>query len=356
MGVTGKFPGMAAGAFRHADDRKAMTMLRKIPGVEWTAGQLVKRAYEKKVRLEQLASAIKVGPRAFGVLDAMADEICAALAVSRPELFVRQDVTVSAYAVGEAAPVLVMGSGLLELLDEEEMYCALAHEISHIHCRHLPALMISDFLRAFAGYLGLAGSVLAGVRLAVEEWRRAAQFSCDRGALLVTGDEKAMLSLLTKLAGGARSDSFGAVDPEVLAEQKRAFDETGGGSLGKLHRMLICLDSSHSFAALRVAELKAWAASGEYAAFRKGSYPRSEDAAAEDEPLLWGEFVPRGEGIFAVGEEPAAAGEVFAQSLKTAADSAAQMAQSGATALGEAVGAFFDAFQQQREARKTKQE
>jgi len=349
------YSGMQRGAFGHPEDRRAMAALDKVPGIHWAMRQLSRHSYEKVMRLSLTAKSVQAGPRSFRRLHELLVEACQSLDVPVPELFVRQDRTPAVTTIGPDRPLTIIAAELLGLLEEEEMLCLMAQQASHIHCDHLSYLMVCDFVRDMGQRLGLVGAPLLGPQIALEEWRRRAELSCDRGALLVSGDLGIMQRLLAKLAAGGET-RFGSVDIEALAEQEKAFLEgTKGVSLGRLYRGVMYLDTASAFAALRVAELGRWAQSNTYKALVAGAYAEAEVSAQSEQqrPPLWGEFAGEAHVCPTCGQQakrrPAVTDGIPHQvfdGLRQAAGSAADLAQQGATAFMRAVGTFFESLQE----------
>ena len=119
--------------------------------------------------------------------------------------------------------------------------------------------------------LGSIGSTLLpplpGVGAAAErlqqEWRRAAEFSCDRAALLVTQDAAVVSEALIKLASG----STRAVDVDAYLQQAREYDEALEKSSRFVRTMQgrMLADATHPLPIRRVAELDRFARSAQFA-------------------------------------------------------------------------------------------
>ncbi|MBN2713738.1 MAG: M48 family metallopeptidase [Planctomycetes bacterium] len=340
------FSGMPAGAFSHPADIKRLKLLKKVPGIEWLANMLIKHSYEKIVRITHAANAIKVGSDAYPVIHELMEKVCDSLDVKRPDVYVCCDSSPVARATGSEEPVITINTGLLEMLNEDELLCVLAQQVSHIKCEHMWYLMVCDFTRDFSERLGLVGTPLLGGRLALEEWRRRAELSCDRGALLVCGDVGLIVNVLLKM-GGAGVNKFGPVSPEVLERQEKDFAEmTKGLSLGRLYRAMMYLDPAQPFSALRAGELKRWAESEEYHNLMAGKYPTEGEVkqSAEESAPLWGEFAHESKASTPV-EPVCSPVEMLLEGLKTTAAGAAGIAQKGASAISggleDAFGSFF---------------
>lgn len=332
--------GIPRGAFSHVRDQKGLVALTKLPGAGWALRQLIKYSYEKTARVKLLANAVKVGPEAYPELGSHLNRVCTAFAIAVPELFIMPGTDFRAYTTGADNPTIVITSGLLEALNEEEAVCLLAHQVSHLHCSHMPYLMLCEFLRSFSELLGIASAPLLGLRLAVEEWRRSAELSCDRGAALVAGKADTMLGMISKLAGV--TPAFGGVTPAALAEQKSEFAAlTEGLSVNRFYRMMMYLEPGHEFAAIRFSELREWSESEQFTDILAGKVP---DAGLDENeaPHLWGEFVHAdvcpscGRADF----EDEGRIEGLVAGLKTAASGAVNVATHGVGALNKAFEIF----------------
>ncbi|MEM2864065.1 MAG: M48 family metalloprotease [Candidatus Bathyarchaeia archaeon] len=97
-------------------------------------------------------------------------------------------------------PSIIIGQSALENIGVDELEAILAHENAHIKARHVEYFTL---LRLFLdGFLVMTGSSLAMnliVDLLLKKWRRSAELSADRGAIIATGDPSSMKSALLKL-------------------------------------------------------------------------------------------------------------------------------------------------------------
>jgi len=214
-------------------------------------------------RLDNLATGVKVTEKQYPELYESFQEAIACLGglVPQPELFVKSDPRPNAYtlALRGGAPFVVVTSALVDGFSAAETQAVLGHELGHLVCEH--SLWFS---------LGSIGSTLLpplpGVGAAAErlqqEWRRAAEFSCDRAALLVTQDAAVVSEALIKLASG----STRAVDVEAYLQQAREYDEALEKSSRFVRTMQgrMLADATHPLPIRRVAELDRFARSAQY--------------------------------------------------------------------------------------------
>ena len=74
-----------------------------------------------------MASAVKVTPLQCPDLHAKLQVVCTTLGVDMPDLFIQQNPIVNAFTGGVDKPVIVLHSGLLERLNDEETLAVIAH-------------------------------------------------------------------------------------------------------------------------------------------------------------------------------------------------------------------------------------
>lgn len=352
MANPGQFANLPLGCFAHPLDRKAMTTLRQLPGFERALSQLTKHSYARMLETIHMTCSVEAKPEAFPEVTEWARTYAAALDMPCPRIFVQHDPTPSYRIAGTDDPFLVLTSGMLDLLDKDETAALLAHAVSHLHCEHLPYLMACDFMRDFAEHLGAARALLTGIELPLEEWRRWAEFSCDRGAALLLGGTDTLVRMLTKLAGGAPR-GYAQPSPAALQAQFNAFEaRMKDMKLGRMYRMMMHLDSRRAFAIPRIHEITLWTATDAYAAFRSGHVPASPTPDDECQ-ARWGAFAgfqsetdaedaPRSSCPFC-GEDGCIALKVTGEA-KHYAQTAGGFMQEGAKAFGKAAESFFTTF------------
>lgn len=167
-----------------------------------------------------------------------------------PRMYVDPHLGFNAYSFGfNEKPIVVLGSGLLKALTDEEIYALLAHELGHIGCGHMLYHTLAEFI---VQGVGLSASALgvpfveAPLRFALLSWRRESEVSADRASLLAAGSVKVVKSLLQK----------------VTLLNSGGYE--GGGVLESLGELV----STHPHLASRVALVEEYAQSAEYAKAR----------------------------------------------------------------------------------------
>src|SRR6059036_1771254 len=124
-------------SWEHPADRAALQTLRSVPGFDEVVKKIVGFFGERGIRLLFQANAVRVGPTQFPRLNALYTDVLTSLDwPSRPELFVSQTPFVNAGAFGMDQPFIVINSGALRLLDDDEMRALLGHELGHVMSGH----------------------------------------------------------------------------------------------------------------------------------------------------------------------------------------------------------------------------
>ena len=274
---------IAAVSWEHPADRAALQSLRSIPGFD----QVVKKIYgfigERGIRLLFQADAVRVGPRQFPRLNALYTDVLTSMDWQvRPELFVSQTPFVNAGAYGMDRPFIVINSGALKLLDDDEMRTLLGHELGHVMSGHaLYHTILILILFVGLNFLPfLTSLVLAPIRLALLEWSRKSELSSDRAGLLAAQDPRASMRMFLKMAGGG---DMKEMDLDAFLVQAKEYEETGG-AIDRIFKILNTLEQSHPFNTLRAAELERWIASGAYEKVIGGEYTR-RGPEAEQRPI-----------------------------------------------------------------------
>jgi Zn-dependent protease with chaperone function len=279
------YPGISSEAFRHPLDRQAEQALRSLPGFDFLARKFVEFFAERPQLIYLMGNTIQVGPRQYSTIYHMFRECARDLDIyPEPKLFVEQNAVANSYSLGKENPYIVINTGILDLLSEVEIRAVLAHELGHIKCGHTiliqMAIWASQATSAIAKVtFGIGNFVSQGLLLAFYEWRRKAELSADRAALLVIEDLNTVMKTMMKISGGSIKYANECHLQEFIkqSEEYQALDEDGLNQVYKLlmYSGVIGSMQSHPFAVERVHYLREWAMSQEYSLIRQGNYMRS---------------------------------------------------------------------------------
>jgi Zn-dependent protease with chaperone function len=263
--------------WEHPADRAALNTLRALPGFQQVVNRIASVFGERGVRHLFTANAVRVGPTQRPDLDALWTEVLATLDwPTRPQLYVTQTPNVNAGAVGFGDPFVVINSASIEHLTRDELRVLLAHELGHIMSGHVTYRTIAQIilLVGLGNLPFLAGLALLPFQMAILEWYRKSELSCDRASLLDAQDPDLVMTTFMKLAGGRE---FGdSLDLEAFKAQAREY-ETDSSAWDTVLKAINAAFREHPFHTVRAGELQRWVASGAYTRILAGEYIRRAD-------------------------------------------------------------------------------
>ncbi|MBD0370757.1 MAG: M48 family metallopeptidase [Pyrinomonadaceae bacterium] len=269
--------GLPATAFQHPLDRQATENLKKIKGFDWLVGKFIEYGFERIDYITHIGGGIRIGPKQMSKHYAMLRECCDILDVPEPEMYVMQG-GVGAFTSGHNHPFIVLETGLLELLeDDDEVMAIIAHELGHIKCGHVLYTTMARAIKplvemAGKATLGIGSVVGAGIEGGLLAWSRRSELSADRAALLVMQDARPCITMLMKLAGGTERHVT-SLDPEQFLNQARAYKEGLDQSMSdRFYRFIVNMRATHPFAVERARMLDEWVGSPEYNGILAGNY------------------------------------------------------------------------------------
>ncbi|MGH2544091.1 MAG: M48 family metallopeptidase [Ardenticatenaceae bacterium] len=268
-----RLPGISSRAYEHPADRAATAALRAVPMLDAVIGRLTELQYERAFRQLFLGNSVRIGPEQLPHIWNSYLHVLETLDMPEQyDLYIAQTPIANAFVMGVTKPMIVLNSGLVTLLDHDELESVLAHEVGHIlseHVTYRTALLILVALGA-VGLPALAGLPLMAIRLALLEWYRAAELSADRAATLVVRDPLIFCRAMMNIAGGPASQNLNL---DAFIKQANEY-EAGEDNLDKGLRFFLELGVSHPFPVRRVSELMKWVRGGDFDRIIRGEYPK----------------------------------------------------------------------------------
>ena len=173
--------------------------------------------------------AVIVTPEQAPQLHAVVDRLCALADMEKPRVAIADTDVPNAFATGRTAnrSVVVVTTGLLRRLDQEELEGVLAHELSHVAHRDVTVMAVASFTAILAGFIArtaMWGSmgrdrrdqsaavvfivvtlvsllVYAVSYVLIRALSRYRELGADRGGALITGRPTALARALQKISG-----------------------------------------------------------------------------------------------------------------------------------------------------------
>lgn len=267
-----RFPGISSRAYEHPADRSALVALRKLSGFDTVFKALSGLLPERSLRLLFLSESVRVGETQFPHLYEMLRDACYILDLEKvPQMYVQQDPKPNAMCIGLDEPIIVVTTGLVELLDEEEMRAVVGHEVGHALSGHAVYRTILLFLTGLAlkvAWIPLGNVAIMTIVTALREWFRKSELSADRAGLLVGQDVNASMRGLMKIAGGNHLHEMNVDSFLAQAEEY----ESSGDLRDSVLKILNVLPRTHPFTTVRAAELKKWSQNRDYQRIMDGHY------------------------------------------------------------------------------------
>jgi Zn-dependent protease with chaperone function len=314
-----RLEGISPRAYQHPADRAATAALQKVPYLDQVVRTLVSLGYERALRAFSLGSAVRLGQEQLPGIWVLHRQVFNALDMeTAPDLYITQFPLANAYTIGTKKPIVVLNSELVRILDDDGRRVVLAHEAAHVHSDHVlyrTALIILLQVGSSVRLPLLAGLPLLAIQLALLEWSRAAELSCDRAAALVTRDPNAVCRALMTVAAGEAAEQLNL---DAFIAQGMDYD-VGGGGVERLTKLFQDLRLTHPMPVRRVRLLLDWVQDGSYDAMVRGEYVRvgQESSAREEADAASAFYGERISGAFQqAGTSIAEAGQQLGDWLK----------------------------------------
>jgi Zn-dependent protease with chaperone function len=260
------FPNLEAKDFQHPWDASATEALKSVPGLKLVVAKIMEYGLERIFYLQNTASNVRVTARQFPRLHRAMGWGCKIIGVEEPELYISLDPTPNAFTYGHTRPFIVLTSGLVDMLDDEERYFVISHELGHIKAGHVLYTVIARNIAEIVALigqstLGVGALIGQGLVIALHDWYRKAELTADRVGLLCVQDIDPCIRTFMKLAGGA-STLYAEMDKREFLRQIREYESADVSALNKAYKSLLTAYRTHPFPILRAKELDEWHSGG----------------------------------------------------------------------------------------------
>ncbi|MBX9695710.1 MAG: M48 family metalloprotease [Cyanobacteria bacterium] len=281
-----RFPRISSAAFEHPADRAALEAVKKIPLLDKVFAKLLELGAERIVRIQFMGQAVHVTPKQCPNIYKLFKDATEILDIPEPDLFLTTNPYPNAFTIGFERPIIVLTSGLVDLLTEDELRAVLGHELGHVKAGHVLYKTIAYFLIEILRMIFGMRSPIAelGLAVALYDWSRKSELTADRAELLVAQDVETCIRLHMKLSAGSWS-VYEQMDEKEFLKQAEAYEDLDYSTLNKVYKLLRELWLTHPLPVYRAKEVKAWAESKQYKEILEGRYPATdEDIGLRDCP------------------------------------------------------------------------
>ena len=257
-----------ASEFIHPEDAAALRQLESIPGFPAFVKKILSLGLEQMQYGVNMASAIRLSPTQLPEIYNHLPPICEKLGIDEPEFYLEMNPMPNAWTFGDTRIYITLTSGLLEMMDDEELDAIIAHECGHIICRHVLYHSIASYILSGADSLGVLGAFTVPIQYAILYWYRKSELSCDRCSSIITSPE-VVSRVMARLAGGPKKLTEN-INMREWAKQADMYDEIRtDGMWNKALQLYVTMGRDHPFNAVRVREILKWGESSQYLNLRE---------------------------------------------------------------------------------------
>lgn len=244
----------------HPEDAKAMKMLRRTPFLRPIVKLVMKEGLEKQMLGELLAQTMLVTSENMPELHDILVKTAHSIGIKpTPALYIYNDPQPNAYTYGETSTFIAVSSGLLDIMNNDELTAVIAHECGHIACHHtFYKSLLNEILYLGDFTIGISFGLLGPIELSLMYWSRRAEFSADRFSVLVAGEE-ATQSALLKLACGCKNIT-GRKD-QLIVQAQQYFAMQDESTWNKIQQNCRMAFYSHPQMCIRAYEAHRWSKS-----------------------------------------------------------------------------------------------
>lgn len=263
-----KLTGLNPQAYEHPSDTTALTALSHTAGLDMLIRKLNGWGFERLLRVQLTGSYLRVTADSFSDLHGLLLKACEILDIqSVPDLYIATG-GLNAFTAGVEKPLILLYSGAVEALTQEELLFVIAHELGHIKSSHVLYYQIGEFLPVIGEIIGAATFGMgeffsAGLQIALLRWKRMSEFTADRAGLLGCQDADVALRTMMKLAG-LPARYFSQINTEDFIAQAREFEAMDAEKLTMLAKWLSSMGESHPWTVMRAQQLLRWIDSHDY--------------------------------------------------------------------------------------------
>lgn len=175
-----------------------------------------------------MTKAKQVSPEEAPELHALVEELARDAGIPKPKVYIMESDQPNAFATGRSPKhaAVAVTTGIMRILDREELYGVMAHEVSHVKNRDTltstivatiaGAITMLQFIFLFGGgrreggggaILGLVALIVAPIAAMMIQFAisRAREYEADRTGAKISGKPLALASALQKLEMGAQA-------------------------------------------------------------------------------------------------------------------------------------------------------
>ena len=264
MKIKSTLKGLDVSLVLHSQDKSTIDKLNKISGFKSFVDKTVANIMEKYAAIEYSAEGINVTPKSMPSIYRQLQEACRVLDINViPACSTDWLYNISSFSVGEKNKRLILQSGTIDLLTENELCFVLGHELGHMKCGHKTYHMLTECL-----YMPIQNSPelkiwINLIKMPLLNWYRMSDFTADRMGLLCCQDINVAIGTMIKMAGLPKK-YYNQLHINTFIEQARNFNNEHTGTIDSIIKYMSINAAAMPWLVVRASELWSWYHSGEY--------------------------------------------------------------------------------------------
>jgi Zn-dependent protease with chaperone function len=267
MNLIGLYPQL----YEHPLDQAALNALQHTAGLDMLVRKVNTWGLERLLRVQLTGSFIHVTPEALPDLYKIFLTARDRLAIPiTPDLYIKNAGQINAFTAGVDRPIIVLNSGAVDGLTDDELLFLLGHEMGHIKSGHVLYYQIASCLPLVGQIvgnltLGIGNLLSMGLQGALMHWQRSSELTADRAGLLACQSQDSTLRSMMKLAGLPKSVAE-KVDVKHFIKQAQEFQNFDTSMGDKIAKQISISGSEHPWTVMRAREVLTWIETGGYQA------------------------------------------------------------------------------------------
>ena len=279
--------GLDSKSYEHDFDKKALSALKALPGFDQVANFFLNWTYIKWHVIELQGSNMLITrescPELYDIVHNVADTLDVR---PLPRFYTQWGYNVNGYTTGyKEDTLLVLNTGTIDLLSENELRYVAGHEMGHVKSGHVLYHVMAQLFNNAISQFPIGSKLATPIYYALMYWNRMSEFTADRAGLLACQDIDAAISAITKMSG-LPLKYYNGFSHEAFIKQAKEFKESFSGVADSVIKTITIAGSTHPWAVLRAAELLDW--------YYSGAYQKILDGAQTEVCSCCGRQIPSG--------------------------------------------------------------
>jgi len=273
-----KFEGISSKIYEHPDDARALNVLQSIPVMPELIKEVFKYWHNLNYEVILTANSVKVTEKQFPDIYEVFKDCGEILDIKKmPKFYITQDPQAHSYSTGAEDTFLVISSALIDMMNRDELYFIIGHELGHIKSDHVLYHDLANWIKNVASTvgtltLGIGDVIGKGIMTAIVTWIKGSELTADRAGLLCCQDIDVATKSLIKTVLGSRK-LFSQISIEEYLRQGEELEKDDEKSFAfKAVKMMQNASLTQPFTTRRVKHLQEWVKSTSYITIIDGDY------------------------------------------------------------------------------------